>query len=214
VRSQTALERRVANLEKMIRVSRVLRSAFDLPTLLQQIIDTIVEFANCELLVLLEEWLGYQNCAVLMYDKDRDCLTVTAYRGSHSRAIQNCAIPVNENSLSGRVATSLRASRIGALRAEPNLRPLLEDTRSALSVPLLCGEDVDLVGVISLESPDRDAFTEGDVRILSTIGAQSAIAIRQAELYEASRRANQLKQEFITTMSHEMPSLNASAAGG
>ena len=358
--SQTALERRVANLEKMIQVSRVLRSAFDLPTLLQQIIDAIVELANCEkssillvdshtgelrfaaagadyelmkdvvvprhgsiagtivetrqpvlvhyayedprffadvdqltghrtssivgvpleiggriigalqalnkregqfdqedvetllmfasqaaaaientglieeqrerltevillqdvlltlsrfirmdqlleqLLVLLEEWLGYQNCAVLMYDKDRDCLTVTAYRGFHSRAMQNRVIPINENSPSGRVAASLRPSRIADLRTEPNLRPLLEDTCSALSVPLLCGEDVDLVGVISLESPDRDAFTEGDVRILSTIGAQAAIGIRQAELYEASRRANQLKQEFIATMSHEL----------
>ena len=58
--------------------------------------------------------------------------------------------------------------------------------------------------MISLESPDKDAFTEGDVRILSTIGAQAAIGIRQAELYEASRRANQLKQEFIATMSHEL----------
>jgi signal transduction histidine kinase len=63
---------------------------------------------------------------------------------------------------------------------------------------------VDLVGVVSLESPDREAFTEGDVRILSTIGTQAAIGIRQAELYEASRRANQLKQEFIATMSHEL----------
>jgi signal transduction histidine kinase len=366
VTSQTArlgttdLERRVANLEKMIQVSRVLRSAFDLPTLLQQIIDTIVELANCEkssillldaatgelrfaaagvdydvmkdlvvprqgsiagaiaetrqpvlvhdvyedhrffgdvdqvtghrtrsivgvpleiggrvigvlqalnkregqfdqedvetllmfasqaaaaientglieeqrerltevillqdvlitlsrfirmdqlleqLLILLEEWLGYQNCAVLMYDKDRECLTLTAYRGFHSRAMQNRVIPVDGNSPSGRAATSLRASRIADVRAEPGLQPLLEDTNSALSVPLLCGEDVDLVGVISLESPDEDAFTEGDVRILSTIGSQAAIGIRQAELYEASRRANQLKQEFIATMSHEL----------
>ncbi len=358
--SQTALERRVANLEKMIQVSRALRSAFDLPTLLQQIIDAIVELANCEkssillldsdtgelrfaaagadyelmkevvvprhgsiagrivetrqpvmvhdvyehphffsdvdqltghktesivgvpleiggriigvlqalnkkegqfdqedvetllmfasqaaaaientglieeqrerltevillqdvlltlsrfirmdqlleqLLVLLEEWLGYQNCAVLMYDKDRDCLTVTAYRGFQSRAMQNRVIPINGNTLSGRVATDLRPSRVADLQTEPDLRSLLEDTVSALSVPLLCGEDVDLVGVISLESPDKDAFTEGDVRILSTIGAQAAIGIRQAELYEASRRANQLKQEFIATMSHEL----------
>lgn len=358
--SQTALERRVANLEKMIQVSRALRSAFDLPTLLQQIIDAIVELANCEkssillldsetgelrfaaagadyevmkeivvprygsiagrivearepmlvhdayehpqffsdvdqvtghktesivgvpleiggriigvlqalnkregqfdqgdvetllmfasqaaaaientglieeqrerltevillqdvlltlsrfirldqlleqLLVLLEEWLGYQNCAVLMYDRDRDCLTVTAYRGFHSRAMQNRVIPMNDSTLSGRAAIDLRPCRIADLRTEPALRPLLEDTVSALSIPLLCGEDVDLVGVISLESPDRDAFPEGDVRILSTIGAQAAIGIRQAELYEASRRANQLKQEFIATMSHEL----------
>ena len=46
--SQRALERRVANLESMIQVSRSLRSAFDLPSLLQLIIDSIVELADCE----------------------------------------------------------------------------------------------------------------------------------------------------------------------
>jgi signal transduction histidine kinase len=177
--------------------------------LLQDVLLTLSRFIRLDqlleqLLVLLEEWLGYQNCAVLMYDKDRDCLTLTAYRGFHSRAMQNRIIAINDNTLSGRVATDLRPHRIGDMQTEPALKSLLKDTVSALSVPLLCGEDVDLVGVVSLESPDKDAFTEGDVRILSTIGAQAAIGIRQAELYEASRRANQLKQEFIATMSHEL----------
>ena len=43
--SPSALERRVANLEKMIEDSRVLRSAFDLDSLLQGIIRAIVEAA-------------------------------------------------------------------------------------------------------------------------------------------------------------------------
>ena len=38
---QKALEHRVANLERMIEVSKALRSAFDLPSLLQQIINSI-----------------------------------------------------------------------------------------------------------------------------------------------------------------------------
>ena len=45
---QAALERRVANLEKMIEVSRTLRSAFDLQSLLQGIIRAIVELVQCE----------------------------------------------------------------------------------------------------------------------------------------------------------------------
>jgi signal transduction histidine kinase len=69
---------------------------------------------------------------------------------------------------------------------------------------MLCGEVVDLVGVINLESTEKHAYSERDARVLSTIGSQAAIGLRQAELYEASRRANNLKQEFITTMSHEL----------
>ena len=45
---QAALEGRVANLEKMIEVSRTLRSAFDLQSLLQGIIRAIVELVQCE----------------------------------------------------------------------------------------------------------------------------------------------------------------------
>ena len=358
--SQTALERRVANLERMIQVSRALRSAFDLPTLLQQIISAIIELANCEkssillidpntgalgfvaagsdyemmkdivvprhgsiagtivetrqpvvvhdahndprffahvdrttrqvtksimgvpleiggrvigvlqalnkqqgefndedvetllmfasqaaaaientqlieeqrerltevlllqdvlltlgrfirmeqlqeqLLVLLEEWLGYQNCAVLMVDKEKRQLNIAAYRGFHSKEMQNRIIPVDESTISGRAAMYHRPFRVDAFRQEQHVRPLLDGTGSALSVPMLCGETVDLVGVISIESPEEHTFTERDERVLSTIGAQAAIGIRQSELYEASRRANRLKREFITTMSHEL----------
>jgi signal transduction histidine kinase len=69
---------------------------------------------------------------------------------------------------------------------------------------MVCGMDVDFVGVLTLESPEPEAFSERDVRILTTISTQVAIGIRQAELYGDSIRANRLKQEFIATMSHEL----------
>jgi signal transduction histidine kinase len=69
---------------------------------------------------------------------------------------------------------------------------------------MVSGIDVDLVGVLALESQAPDAFAERDVRILTTIATQAAIGIRQAELYGDSIRANRLKQEFIATMSHEL----------
>ncbi len=177
--------------------------------LLQDVLLTLSRFIRMDqlleqLLVLLEEWLGYQNCAVLLYDKERNILNTTAYRGFHSQEMHNRILPVADDTVSGQVVTELRPVRVDNFAREESLSALLDDTRSALSVPMLCGEDVDLVGVISLESADLSAFTERDARILSTIGAQAAIGIRQSQLYEASRRANRLKQEFITTMSHEL----------
>jgi hypothetical protein len=44
----TATERRVANLEKMIQVTRSLRSFSDLGPLLQEIIHAVVELVDCE----------------------------------------------------------------------------------------------------------------------------------------------------------------------
>jgi GAF domain-containing protein len=124
--------------------------------------------------------------------------------------VNDRVLSVNPGHINGRVALSKdvlcieydpeAGSEAGDEHALPV--PLQPSTRSALSVPMVCGVDVDLVGVISVESDTPDAFNERDVRVLSTIATQAAIGIRQAELYEGSQRANQLKQEFIAAMSH------------
>jgi signal transduction histidine kinase len=177
--------------------------------LLQDVLLTLSRFIQRDqlmeqLLILLEEWLGYQNIAVMLYDRDRNTLNTVGYRGFHSDQMRNRIIPANDTTVSGRVVASHRPVQVDDFDQEPGITPLLDDTHSALSVPMLCGEVVDLVGVISLESTEKRAYSERDARILSTIGSQAAIGLRQAELYEASRRANNLKQEFITTMSHEL----------
>jgi signal transduction histidine kinase len=177
--------------------------------LLQEVLLTLSRFIQRDqlleqLLVLLEEWLNYRNCAVLMFDKERNVLRVAAYRGFESVDIDNHIVSVNEASVSGQVAVRHRPLNIPSLDKKGGPLVLLPDARSALAVPMLCGQDVDLVGVICLESLQPEAFSERDMRVLATIATQAAIGIRQAELYENSRRANKLKQEFIATMSHEL----------
>lgn len=61
----------------------------------------------------------------------------------------------------------------------------LEETRSEVAVPL-CLED-ELVGVLDVQSDKADAFSEDDLFILDTLGAQVAIAIQEARLYEAEK---------------------------
>jgi signal transduction histidine kinase len=111
---------------------------------------------------------------------------------------------VSEETIGGQVAIRHRPVTVSSIDKQENGSTLSPDTRSALAVPMVCGQDVDLVGVICLESPEIRAFGERDARTLATIATQAAIGIRQAELYENSRRANRLKQEFIATMSHEL----------
>jgi signal transduction histidine kinase len=177
--------------------------------LLQDVLLTLSRFIQREqlldqLLGLLEESLGYDNCAVYMYNKEQNTLNLAAYRGFVGRDMQNHILAMNEDSVGGRAAVSTRPYSVPDFSVEAKVKPVLDDTASAVSVPMVCGEDVDLVGVISLESHQKHAFAERDIRTLSSIGVQAAIGIRQAQLYDASRRANRLKQEFITTMSHEL----------
>lgn len=58
---------------------------------------------------------------------------------------------------------------------------------SYLGVPLLAGERV--IGVIAVQSPDNpEAYQPEDVRLLSTVAAQIAVAIENSRLYSETRQ--------------------------
>jgi GAF domain-containing protein len=63
---------------------------------------------------------------------------------------------------------------------------LLPNTRAELAVPLFFGEDV--IGVLDVQSTQRDTFTPEQIGVLQIVANQVAVAIRSAQLYEESRR--------------------------
>ena len=67
------------------------------------------------------------------------------------------------------------------------------ETRSEMAVPLLHGDRV--IGVVDLESPQPNYFTEEHVRIFSTLAPQIAIAIENARLYERVVRSEAFQIE-------------------
>ena len=71
-----------------------------------------------------------------------------------------------------------------------------ERSRSVLFVPLLVGGEV--TGRISLQNLDREhAFSEGDVRLLTTLAASLSVALENARLFEETRQRN-AELAFIT----------------
>jgi signal transduction histidine kinase len=87
--------------------------------------------------------------------------------------------------------------------------PLLPDTRSEMAVPLIVGNR--LVGVLDVQSDHPDRFTATDVRVMTTLADQIAVAVenarayqRQAETAERLREVDRLKSEFLANMSHEL----------
>ncbi len=71
-------------------------------------------------------------------------------------------------------------------RAHPSVRSRGELTRSYVGAPLLVGDQV--VGVISVQSYQPDAYTPDQIRLLETIAPQAALALENARLYEAARK--------------------------
>ncbi|HEY3232587.1 MAG TPA: response regulator [Roseiflexaceae bacterium] len=80
---------------------------------------------------------------------------------------------------------------------------------SEVDVPLKIGSEV--IGVLVVESRQPNAFSQGDLDVLTAAANQAGVALGRARLLEetkqaraAAEAANQAKSTFLATMSHEI----------
>jgi putative nucleotidyltransferase with HDIG domain len=107
-----------------------------------------------------------------------------SYRGI-DKAQMVTVVPLGEG-ISGKVAASGEPWRLADVNEEPDYLKINPSMRSELCVPIL-GNDGHALGVINAESARVDNFTEGDMRLLSTIAGQLGTAIEKLRLFEAER---------------------------
>ncbi len=74
-----------------------------------------------------------------------------------------------------------------------------------------CGIEPGAIGYLAVIDQTYHVFSDTEVKLITQVASQCAIAIRQARLYEASQsqvnaleRLNQLKDDFLSTISHEL----------
>ncbi len=79
---------------------------------------------------------------------------------------------------------------------------LLSQSRAQLVVPIL--REGRMIGVLLLESPDPGAYRAEEVEFLARLVEHAAIAIANAQLYEAVQEANRAKSEFVSFVAHEL----------
>ncbi len=88
----------------------------------------------------------------------------------------------------------------------------VDETGSALAI-LACPiiDDQGVLGKLRLFRDCDAMFSEPEIRLVSQVANQCAIAIRQARLYQAAQvevkaleELNQLKDDFLSTVSHEL----------
>ena len=81
--------------------------------------------------------------------------------------------------------------------------------RREIVLPLVVGDQV--IGTFNLGSRRADAFSHGEIEVLSQIAAELGVALLQAEAYEREHQAAQklkelsdLKSDFVSKVSHEL----------
>ena len=88
---------------------------------------------------------------------------------------------------------------------------LLMRTRSQIALPIY--RETAVIAMLLLESPQPNQWNGETTNFLNRLGNHAAIAIANAQLYEAVQSANDAKTEFVSFVSHELKNPMTSIKG-
>ena len=185
------LERRVARLERIIEVSRVINSTLNLDPLLHNIIQIATDLTATE------------ASSILLLDKKTGELHFEAATGIKGQEVKPIVVPLDK-SIAGWVVKEGKPLLIPDVRKDPRHYHQVDDTtqfstRSILGVPLRVKDKV--IGVLEvLNKVDDKEFTQDDVEALTILAAQAAIAIENARLFQQSDLLSEVVHELRTPL--------------
>jgi GAF domain-containing protein len=182
-------------------ISASIAASLDIEEMLQGILESLLQL------------LGEANLGeIRLIDEDTKELVAIAQHGSDVDE-RHRSIPMGEG-ITGYVASTEESLLVPDV--DENLPdgvsyiPFLEGTRSELAVPMIKDEQV--IGVLNIEHPDPNAFTEEDLHLTKTIAGLAVVALENARLLKdakAKAKAEEARARIEEKRIGEMKALNA-----
>ena len=170
--TQEALELQTATAEVLKTISQ---DAFDLPTVLQALIDTAARLCDASICILFENRDGAMHMGA-----NFGC---TPEMLEWHAANPN---PIDRGNVAGRATLDRATIHIPDIRADPEYAipqsVSLGGWRSIIAVPLILDNDV--IGVLDLARPTVGPFSPRQIELVETFADQAVIAIKNAKLFE------------------------------
>lgn len=178
----------------MIEISRDLASTLDLDTLLNDIVRAAADITYAE------------AASILLYDDMARQLYFQVATNLDEPTMRGLIVPL-EKSIAGWIVTNRKPLRIDdAHNDDRHFNDLEEtigfETKSLLGIPLVTKNKV--VGVLEVVNKKKGKFTDPDESMLTVLGAQAAVAIENARLFQQS----DLIQEFVHELRTPLASLS------
>jgi len=118
-----------------------------------------------------------------------------------------------DTGLCGRVATELRSQNVGnvdGLSEGKEFYRLIPSTQSEMAAPIYLEESNQLLGVLDVQSPFKNAFSQNDLEFIEVLARHLAVDIDKAKLAESQQRnigeqnARRRAIEAVATQSSEL----------
>jgi len=176
------LERRVRELSTLHDIGKAVTSVLNLEKVLNRVVEAAVFLTDAE-----EGFL-------LLVDRETEELYMRAVKGLSQREARSFRIKV-EDTLSGQVITTGRPFMVSSVENQKEFKIKTGYlVKSLVHVPLKLRNEV--IGVLSVHNRvSSQAFTNNDLRTLTTLAGYAAVAIENAQLYQSmEEKAQQLSQ--------------------
>jgi PAS domain S-box-containing protein len=185
----STLEERLTDLVISGEVSRSLSTILDPNHLVQQVVDQVRGAFN------------FYHVQIYLLDEDRQQLVMAGGTGEAGQAMMDSGhrLPIGRG-LVGQVAASKTSILVSDVSQDrqwlPN--PLLPETKSEITVPILLGEQV--LGVLDVQHNVTNGVNEATANLLQTIASQIAIALQNADQYKNLQDSQQAIRERETLL--------------
>ncbi len=175
---------------RVIEISRDLASTLDLDTLLNDIVRAAADITNAE------------AASILLYDDTARQLYFQVATNIDEPTMRGLVVPL-DNSIAGWIVTNRQSVRIDDAHKDSRHFSEVEQTigystKSLLGIPLITKNKV--VGVLEVLNKKRGRFTDPDESMLTVLGAQAAVAIENARLFQQSDLISEFVHELRTPL--------------
>jgi signal transduction histidine kinase len=179
---------------RLIDIARDLGSTLDLDVLLNRIVNAAADITSAE------------AASILLYDNTSRQLYFQVATNMDEPTMRGLVVPL-EGSIAGWIVANRKPVRIDDVHEDSRHFGDVEQTTgfptsSILGIPLVTKHKV--VGVLEAINKKRGKFTTRDENLLSVLGAQAAVAIENARLFQQS----DLIAEFVHELRTPLASLS------
>jgi signal transduction histidine kinase len=175
---------------RLIDISRDLASTLDLDELLDRIVKAAADITSAE------------SASILLYDNTSRQLYFQVATNLDEPTMRGLVVPL-EGSIAGWIVTNRKPVRSDNVHEDPRHFGDVEQTtgiptQSILGIPLITKDKI--VGVLEVLNKQEGNFTSSDENLLSVLGAQAAVAIENARLFQQSDLISEFVHELRTPL--------------
>jgi sigma-B regulation protein RsbU (phosphoserine phosphatase) len=164
----------------LLEVADVVNTTLDLDTLLSRVAG------------LVRKVIDYDIFAILLVNEKAQELRIRFQVGHPPESAERTRIKIGEG-ITGQAAQKREPVLVNDVSKNPGYINSVSGVRSELAIPLITKNKV--IGVIDIEAPQANYFTEEHSRFLTVIASRVAIGIENARLY--TRVSNQAKSLLL-----------------